>query len=120
MMVKMDGFKRVLSVGVLGLATATLALGAPQAQARVYVDFGASAPPVVAVPPAVVAAPTVVAPPVGAAPPAVVAEPPLFGSVHLDLNVRPDDWNVDRTWRGYEQGSRQRRIVFGSYACLEG
>lgn len=40
MIFKMDGFKRVLGAGARALVTATSALGAPEAQARVDVGIG--------------------------------------------------------------------------------
>lgn len=98
MMLKIDGFKRVLSVGALALATATSAIGAPKAQARVDVGIGLGAPPVVMAPPAVVAAPPVVAP-------YGVVAPPIVGPVNLGFGVGHDDWHGDRGWheRGHER-----------------
>jgi hypothetical protein len=116
MMFKMDGFKRVLSVGALALATTTLAFGAPKAQARVDVGIGLGVPPVVVAPPPVVVAPppVVVAPaPAVVAPPTVVApyamvEPPVVGGVNLDFGFDGGHggWRDDRGWHGH---GRERR-----------
>jgi hypothetical protein len=106
MMFKMDGFKRVLSVGALALAATTLAPGAPKAQARVDVGIGLSAPPVVVAPPpvvvtlpAVVAAPTVVAP-------YAMAAVPIAGGVNLGFGGWHDGWHGDR---GRHERGHERR-----------
>lgn len=108
MMLKMGRFKRALSIGALALATTTLMLGAPKAQARVDVgiDLGAPtvvAPPVVMAPPAPLAVPTLVAPPVIMAPPTVLAVPPVIGA--LGFGVGHEGWYGGRGWheRGHER-----------------
>lgn len=107
MMFKLDGTKRMLGLGVLGLAVATIMLSAPPAQAQDHLDRAVKPHAAIgAAPSAKPAAPTTVAPGPAAAPApaATVVGPPLIGSVRFGFGDQDSGWFGGGTWRGYERG----------------
>jgi hypothetical protein len=106
MMFKMNGLKRALGVGALVLATTTLVLAAPKAQAGVNVGVNLGVPPVAVAPAPVVAAPTAVAPYAYAPAVPYAYAPGVVGGVNLGFGFGHDGWHGDRGW--HERGHGRR------------